>query len=236
MFDIHQPLDEDGDYDEQAVEEYIEGLVEEFAASPEAKPVVEQYGNLGWAGSMMDYAIGHIGVTPPKMFGSDFEEVLFELIPRKVSTGPDSAAAIVAELRAFWTFLQRAYNLRNAASILKILKEGAVERLERELSNPANYGMAKSFFMKGQELGFDMTTQEGLDAFMLFYNSQLAGARGIPPFAGGTFPGPLESSFGDFPEGSLIFPPSPSPKDRAEMRRKKHKAERQARKRSRRKK
>jgi hypothetical protein len=235
VFDIHQSIiDEDsGEIDPEALESYIGGLAEEFANSPEAAPVREEYG-LGWAGSLMQYAADYLGVTPPEMAVRDFREVVFEIIPRKVSTEPASAGAIVAELRAFWQFLQRAYQLPNAAGILSALQGDAAARLERELADPANYGMAKSFFMMGQQLGFDMTTQEGLDAFMHHYNSRLAGGMG--PGSPGGLPGPPPLGFagglGDLPEDDYSLPPEQTPKQRAE-RRKKHKAQRQARKRNR---
>lgn len=41
------------------------------------------------------------------------------------------------------------------------------------MNDPSNFGMAKSIFMMGQEAGFDMTTRDGSDAFMLAYNTQL---------------------------------------------------------------
>jgi len=232
MFDIHKSVyDPDaGEVDGEAFEEYTEALLEEFAASPEAQPVLEQYDNLWWARILMEYAMNYLGVTPPEMSVSNFEEVVFEIFPRKVSTKPESAPEAVAELRAFWTYLQRAYNLPNAGLILGRLGDDAVKRLERELANPANYGMAKSFFMQGQELGFDMSTEEGANAFMLYYNSQLA--AGMPP-------GPLGGAeFDDSPDEEDDLPApreSLTPKQRAELR-KKRKAHRQDRKRSRRKK
>ncbi|HEY7158720.1 MAG TPA: hypothetical protein VH575_32550 [Gemmataceae bacterium] len=223
MFDIHQPIhDRDGEIDGERVESYIDGLMEEFVASAEAQPVFDQYGNGGWPALMMEYAINYPGVTPPEMSPADFNEVVFELFPRKVSTEPESAPSIVAELRAFWHFLQRQYGLANAKPILASLTDAAARRLERELANPANYGMAKSLFMRGIQAGFDMTTKEGIDAFTAAYNSSLPGGGGgeiddiLPPFSFVT-----------------ELPPSPlSPKERA-AKRKKRKAQRQAKKRNR---
>jgi uncharacterized protein YecA (UPF0149 family) len=41
------------------------------------------------------------------------------------------------------------------------------------MSDSSNFGMAKSFVMMGKEAGYDMTTQEGLNAFMTIYNQSL---------------------------------------------------------------
>lgn len=222
MFDIHQSIhDRDGEIDEERVGKYIDGLMQEFATSAEAQPFLEQYGDLGFAAMMMEYAIDYLGLTPPRMSLADFNEVVFQLFPRKVSTPPESAPAIVAELHAFWSFLQRQHGLANAPKIVSSLTDAAVKRLARELANPANYGMAKSIFMGGMRAGFDMTTQKGIDEFMAAYNSGLA--------AGGE--GEIEDILPPA-QDELMLPSPLSPKQRAEKR-KKHKAQRQARKRNR---
>jgi hypothetical protein len=223
MFDIHQRLfDDNGDIDDDRIGDYIDGLMREFESSAEARAVFDRCGDSGWSAIMMEFAIDYIGSTPPDMSRRDFDEILFKLFPRKVSTPAESAPSIVAELRAFWTFLHRQYGLTNAPQILVSLTDAAVKRLEKVLANPANFGMAKSIFMLGMESGFDMTTQEGNDAFMVAYNSRLVdgGRAKIEDF-------PSEVSF-------VELPPLPSsPKQRADKR-KKRKAQRQAKKRNRR--
>jgi hypothetical protein len=171
---------------------------------------------------MIDLAANYNGVAPATMSPSDFDEVLFELFPRKVSVEPEQASAIVNELKAFWQFLHRQYGLGNAAEIEATLGPAAVKRLERELADPRNYGMAKSFFMAGKQAGFDMTTEEGLAAFQLIYNSQLAN--------GGPLPASLPDYFEEDEAPSL--PGALTPKQRADKRKAK-KRQRQNRKRNR---
>jgi hypothetical protein len=222
MFDIHQTIcDQDGEIDDERVAKYIDGLMQEFVASAEAQPVFDQYGDSGWPALMVEYAVNYLDKTPSKMLLADFNEIVFELFPCKVSTPPESAPSIVAELRAFWSFLGRQYGLANAPRIVASLTDAAARRLERELANPANYGMAKSLFMGGIQAGFDMTTQDGINEFMNEYNSSLPdlGAE-----AGADMPPKLPF---------VELPPSPlSPKQRA-AKRKMRKAQRQARKRNR---
>jgi hypothetical protein len=230
MFDIHRSLvdPESGEMDREAFEEYSDHLMEEFAGSPEGQAFRQKHGEVSWAAMLMEYAADYLGVTPAEMSPGDLDEVVFELFPRKVSTPAESAEAIVAELTAFWEFLRRAHALQNAGPILARLTPAAARRLEKELANPANFGMAKSFFMKGQELGFDMTTQQGLDAFLLYYNTHLAGAM-PPPLA--------DFNLVDFPEDEDLPPLRPEiPRGQRQQLRKKRKAQRQARKRNRRKK
>jgi hypothetical protein len=154
-----------------------------------------------------------------------------------VSTEPESAPEIIDELRSFWQFLQRQYQLPAAAGILPLLDHRAEQRLRDELANPANYGMAKSFFMQGMQAGFDMTTKEGTEAFMLAYNAaQLARLEGLPGLPGedldkgaGRVPFLPSSPLGPY------LPPSPLTHEEKARKRKERKAQRQARKRNRRK-
>jgi hypothetical protein len=76
MFDIHQSIyDQHGEIDEDRAHQYINGLMEEFANSPEAQPIREANGNVGWAGTMMNFATDYIGCTPVTMSLPDFHEV-----------------------------------------------------------------------------------------------------------------------------------------------------------------
>jgi hypothetical protein len=178
MFDVRQTIfDRHGESDEILIQKYIEGLMAEFARSSEAQPVENTYGEIGWAATMMHYAIDYMGCTPPEMTLPDFSEVLFELFPRKVSVEADQTGAIVAELQAFWRFMARQYGLDNARAIVASLDDRAATRLQDKLADPANFGMAKSFFMLGSEAGFDMTTTEGLAAFQAAYNARLLSDR-----------------------------------------------------------
>ena len=179
---------------------------------------------------MFHYYFNYIGGHPVDMTTRDLKEILFSLFPRKVSTEPDSAPEIVAELRAFWQFVHRQYQLSSAADMIALLDE-AEPRLRAELANPANFGMAKSFFMQGQAAGFDMTTQEGAEAFMLAYNAAQLAKRGMP------LPGMMDADFADIDDFDEDAPPLPSPltpKQKA-RKRKDRKAQRQARKRNRKK-
>jgi hypothetical protein len=185
-FDVHQDLfDEDGEIDEEAAEQYIEDLDALFAASPEWKALRADEPEPGWTGVMLHYAINYQGVAPPDMTAGALHEVIFDLFPRKVSCSPADAFGIVRELRAFWSFAGRELDLKNAEQCGRVLGDGADTRLARELANPANFGMAKSFFTAGEKLGFDMTSQEGINEWMNVHNAGMAvsvaaAATGVP--------------------------------------------------------
>jgi hypothetical protein len=221
MFDIHQSIfDEVGEGDSERRQVYLDGLLGAFVKSAEAQELGPEARPGHYSDMFLRYDFDYLGVPVPELSESDAREVLFELIPRKVSIEPIKAHAIVVELRAFFTFLDRQFGLRNAKRIAAMLDDKAERRLREELADPANYGMAKSFVMQGIEAGYDMTSPEGMNAFMEVFNQRLLSAR---------MPAQL-------PLRPIIFGDFGPERDRAEVnkRRKARKAQRQARKRNRR--
>jgi len=89
-------------------------------------------------------------------------------------------AEIIQEVGAFWRFLERAYQLPQAELMLARLTPQAARRLERELQEPANFGMAKSFVLLGREAGFDMESPEGMRAWVEAYNATVAPTLAAP--------------------------------------------------------
>ncbi len=174
-FDINEAMfDSEGSYLEEPALRYEQALMEQFAASPEGQAITQRGTELGWAGAMIHYAISYLGVTPPTMSPSDLDAVVFGLFPRKVITERGDGAEIIQELGAFWRFLQRVYQLPQAQQMLARLTPQAARRLERELREPANFGMAKSFVLLGQQAGFDMESPEGMRAWVEAYNATVA--------------------------------------------------------------
>ena len=180
-FDIHQKIfDADGLPLENVAEDYKDKLVDLFEQSPEGQ-VLQEEDNYGcWAEIMLDLGQNYLSVTPPKMSAKDIREILFDLIPRKISATAEQAPDIIRELQAFWSFLQREFHLANATTCLAVFNDKATQRLKEEMSNPANFGMAKSFVMGGIERGFDMRSQEGIDEWMRTYNAELMAGKAKP--------------------------------------------------------
>jgi hypothetical protein len=183
-FNINEAVfDSKGTYLEEKAVRYEEALMDQFAASPEGQAIKERGTELGWAGAMIHYAITYPGVTPPTMTTGDLEEVIYDLFPRKVITERGDGAEIIQELRAFWRFLQRVYQLPQASQMLARLIPQAARRLERELQEPANFGMAKSFVLMGKEAGFIWNRRKacrpGSKLTMLLWHRRWLRARGI---------------------------------------------------------
>jgi hypothetical protein len=187
-FDIRQRiLDADGTPLEKVARQYQDQLLELFDQSSEGQALREAGGLPGeWTNIFIDFGIDYLGVTPAQMSPDSLREILFDIFPRKLSAEPDEASEIIRELQFFWKFLQREFHLENAAACLKVLDDKATRILEEEMSNPANFGIAKSFVMMGKARGFDMSSQEDVDKWMATYNAELAAGTGP------RIPSPLE--------------------------------------------
>ncbi|SRR6266702_4581424 len=180
-FNIHQQVfDRDGMALEKKANQYIEQLVKLFEESPEGQALLKEGIEPGWTGMLLDFGTDYLGITPPQMPPDDLREILFDLIPRKVSASADEAPEIVREFQAFWTFLQREFHLENATACLRVLNEQAIRELKKKMSDPATFGIAKSFVMMGMDRGFDLSSEEGINEWMATYNAELTAGAGLP--------------------------------------------------------
>jgi hypothetical protein len=203
--------DDDGMIDEDWAVEFEGELLARFAASAEASGLPDA----GWTGMVLEYGRNHLGAMVGRIGAADLRELLFEIVPRKVSCEPECAAAIVTELRAFWTWAQREFQLETAEECLAVLRPGAEITLRRELANPANFGMAKSMVMAGIAAGYDLSTRDGLDRWMGDVNAGRVPLPDLPALDG------------------LRFFGSPERRGHRIRKKKKRKAQRAARKRKR---
>jgi hypothetical protein len=176
-FDIRQldGVDPSSDRAEKELERYQDVLLNQFYGSPEAAELPGDRTGIGyWAAAMIGLGFRYLGATVPRMRMMDAHEILTELFPRKISlSSPDEADAVIPELSAFWRYLGREYRLANAPAILKLLGEVQPE-FKAMMNDPSKFGMAKSFVMKGQAAGFDMSDREQLQRFTALYNAGLA--------------------------------------------------------------
>ncbi len=185
-FDIHQleglEFDEFDEFDEQEFYQYLDELMELFLDSPEGKALAEKYPGPGfWAAQVIDYGYNYIGVTIPAMEIGHINELLKDIFPRKISLqSPDEAKLAIPELIAFWEFIKREFKLPNASIILSYLRKFDIDKFVEDMNDPANFGMAKSFFMQGQQAGFDMTDKEQFAAFATLQNMALLGSTQEP--------------------------------------------------------
>jgi hypothetical protein len=179
-FNIHQQVfDRDGMSFEKKASQYQDHLLQLFEQSPERQALRDEGIEAGWTSLLIDFGIHYLSVTPSQMTPHHLREILFDLFPHKASAASDEAPDIIRELQAFWQFLQRAFHLENAAACLSMLDEKAARKLKSEMSNPSNFGIAKSFIMMGMERGFDMSSEEGINEWMANYNAEIMAGTGL---------------------------------------------------------
>jgi hypothetical protein len=179
-FNIYQQVfDRDGMPLEKKASQYQDQLLELFEQSPEGQALRDEGIEGGWASLLLDFGMHYLSVTPPQMTPRHLSEILFDLFPRKVSASANEAPAIIHELQAFWQFLQHAFHLENAAACLSMLDAKAARKLKSEMSDPSNFGIAKSFIMMGMERGFDLSSEEGIHEWMAQYNAEIAAGTGL---------------------------------------------------------
>lgn len=150
------------DLDDDTRERLGDELLHSFAESPEAEGVEDQ----GACRFIMDFGASYFGATIVTLRPRELREILFEIIPRKVAISPSEAPALIAEARAFFRFLGRAYALPQARACLRVLDGDASQTLRAALADSSRYGMAKSIFSMGREAGFDIESKEGIEDFM----------------------------------------------------------------------
>ena len=182
-FDIHQ-LDRmapDSAGAEAAFEAFQQALLARFAQSPEGEARFQTDPDTGfWAAQLAYYGYQYEGRAVPQLTVGNVRTVVTELFPRKISLlSPDQADDAIPELLAFWKYLKREFHLPQSDAVLEFLREVEPD-FPGMMNDPSNFGMAKSFFAMGRDAGFDMTTQEGMNAFMLAFNSRQF-ARQSPP-------------------------------------------------------
>jgi hypothetical protein len=159
LFALGKPGEEIDDEHRKGLEDE---LVRRFAASPEAEALTHVQA-CDW---VMDFAANYFGATIATLRPAQLREIVFEIIPRKVSLEASEARWIIEENRAFYAFLKRELGLEQADGCLRVLGGDAVKKLEVALSDPRNFGMAKSLLMAGREAGFDVQSKEGIEAWM----------------------------------------------------------------------
>ena len=148
--------------DEDSRADLEEALLTRFEDSPEAQTLAE----LSFAPLLMDYAASYFNATIATLDAHELRQIVFDIVPRKVSIDAAAASGIIAELRAFYSFLKREFGLKQADACLRELGSDAVKKLSAALSDKRNFGMAKSLFAAGAEAGFDMRSQKGIDEWM----------------------------------------------------------------------
>lgn len=156
-------LEEDDALDAEHRADLNAELLRRFAAAPEAAGIDDP-----WIVSLaLNLAAHHFAATAATLDAELLGELLYDIMPSKVMVGADDAEEIVAQLRAFYTWLGREHGLAEAAECLAYLDgEGLIEDLAEALEDRASFGIGKTMLAAGREAGFDIDTEDGLRAWL----------------------------------------------------------------------
>lgn len=106
-------LGQDGDeIDAEARRPLEDELVRRFVASPEAKTLTDVQS----CHFVMDFAADYFNATIATLGPRELREIVFDIIPRKLSIDASAASWIIEENRAFYAFLKREFGLLQAVT------------------------------------------------------------------------------------------------------------------------
>jgi len=162
--------DEEEDDDQASV---TEAWILAFRVSPEGQEVIAKQGQISWIWSFFDFHRNYSDTILEAIDSDVLFDYLLAYCPRNVSVEPERGAEIIFELTKFFEFASRELNIEHSKEIVDFLQEANLfEDMRAELADPANFGMAKSICMEGMREGYDVNSQEGLDAFIKIYNQR----------------------------------------------------------------
>lgn len=130
LLDELQALEADEALDNDARMELEDELISLFLESPEARDLDEAH----YYRPIFDLAVNHHSATIATLQPSELSEVLFELLPSKMSVKVTEANAIIAECRALVEYLKREFGWEQADECLSLLGADAVTKLEAALA------------------------------------------------------------------------------------------------------
>ena len=121
----------------------IDAISEAYRGSQEAQSVAAP-----GAGHtlLMDLSFNYHGYTIASMTSRGLEDILYEVIPRKVMMEATEADVLIEDCHSFLKFLKRVYHFDGADTLIASLGKKAVQRLQHALSDSSKFGLGKSIF------------------------------------------------------------------------------------------
>jgi hypothetical protein len=180
-FNIRQLDNLDYDEAESLLEDYIDGMVEEYINSPEGEAYYqERQEGCGWIATFIELGYLYQSYTLSTMTKSDVQILMEKILPRKITIlDPTETEEAIPELISFWQFLGREYKLTQAKAIIQYLEQLG-DRFGQMMNDPNSGGFMKSLLLEAHQQGFDITSQEGLKAFQEQHNAKQQAAAAKP--------------------------------------------------------
>ena len=97
---------------------------------------------------------------------ADMQGLLLEVLPRHLSVEASECGELVEALRALLAFCAAELESAESAACLSALTPALAAKFERAMRDDRKFGPAKTMIMAGIRAGYDLSSQEGLDAYM----------------------------------------------------------------------
>jgi hypothetical protein len=158
----------------EAADERSEKLAARFGESEEARGLSEAAREeaVAQARMMIEYGMMYVDDRVEAWGIGDWQEVLLEVFPRKISAEPEWFGTVAEIAAALLRWLAREGLAPNGETLAAEVA-GWGPRIEAAAADPANWGMAKSMVMGAHGAGIDVTDPAGLDAYVRQYNERL---------------------------------------------------------------
>lgn len=128
-----------------------------FEHSPEFEPLAQVY--FAWPELFLSLLANFCGESFTSVSPAVFEEALFEIFPKNVTTKAEFGPRVVKELQQFFKFIDREFKTEHARSIVNGLSDEAGARLKSLLADQSDFGFAQSFLPSDKAAGVDMTSE-----------------------------------------------------------------------------
>jgi len=168
-----QDDEDEGEYSEAESEEEVDSkrawfLSTEFVNSAIAETLpVELLESASFiAECLVYYSLGYLGIDPEEWDERALHELLFDILPRKVSADESLFAKIGPVTEAFLSWLG-SEGLLADTDALGATVHGWGDEIVRAGMNRENWGPAKSFVMHAEQAGVDVTDSRALRAYMV---------------------------------------------------------------------
>jgi hypothetical protein len=130
-------------------------------------PTIQDPETLAWASLFTEYAIAAHEALVHELSPTELQTLVFFTVPSDVTCAPEQAGAAIAGLRALLEHAAASPAPARARQLLQALPKDAAAQLQGRLADPTAFGPAKALIMAGAFAGFDMSTEEGVDEFLM---------------------------------------------------------------------
>ncbi len=149
----------------------IDVLVEQFAGSAQAARLQDPEA----CRIVLEIAAARFATDITALNAKQLRIIVFDCIPHDVCVDSTEARPIVEATRALIRYLQHDHDMQHAGACLKVLGGSAIRNLETRLEDADNFSLVKCMLMEGRDAGFDVSTAEGIEAWLAYRRPQRSG-------------------------------------------------------------